>query len=141
MKAVTEELCGHEFSSSSISRIVAKLDEELERFAARRLEDEYPYLGEAGVIAVGHCSAGQRTGPQRRPLALHPIPAYEDRGPKTILQNMTRTTAFRRWSCSERPVPTRAAERSRKNPWTEGAGRAPPAMSRFPARKKSAPEA
>src|SRR5215472_8390173 len=44
VKAVTEELCGHEFSSSSVSRIVAKLDEELERFAARPLEDEYPYL-------------------------------------------------------------------------------------------------
>lgn len=44
VKAVTEELCGHEFSSSSVSRIVARLDEELERFAKRRLEDEYPYL-------------------------------------------------------------------------------------------------
>ena len=38
------ELCGHEFSSSTISRIVQKLDEELERFAKRRLEEPYPYL-------------------------------------------------------------------------------------------------
>src|SRR6476620_11596581 len=35
VKAVTEELCGHEFSSSTISRIVQKLDEELEQFARR----------------------------------------------------------------------------------------------------------
>jgi hypothetical protein len=44
VEAITEELCGHEFSSSTISRIVQKLDEELERFARRRLEGPYPYL-------------------------------------------------------------------------------------------------
>ena len=31
VKTITEELCGHEFSSSTISRIVQQLDEELER--------------------------------------------------------------------------------------------------------------
>ena len=44
VKAVTEELCGHEFSSATISRIVSQLDEELEKFARRRLEEDYPYL-------------------------------------------------------------------------------------------------
>jgi putative transposase len=44
VKAVTEELCGHEFSSATISRIIQKLDEELEKFARRRLEQPYPYL-------------------------------------------------------------------------------------------------
>src|SRR5262245_7006525 len=44
VKAVTEELCGHEFSASSISRMVKQLDEELEKFAQRRLEEAYPYL-------------------------------------------------------------------------------------------------
>ena len=44
VKAVTEELCGHAFSASTISAINGKLDEELERFACRRLEEEYPYL-------------------------------------------------------------------------------------------------
>ena len=44
VKAITEELCGHEFSSASISRIVAALDEELEHFSRRRLEEDYPYL-------------------------------------------------------------------------------------------------
>ena len=44
VKMITEELCGHEFSSSTISRIVQKLDEELAQFAQRRLEEPYPYL-------------------------------------------------------------------------------------------------
>ena len=43
VKEITEELCGHEFSSSAISRVTGKLDEELERFARRPLE-EYPYV-------------------------------------------------------------------------------------------------
>jgi putative transposase len=44
VKAITEELCGHEFSASTISRINQSLDEELEKFARRPLEEEYPYL-------------------------------------------------------------------------------------------------
>ena len=44
VKEITEELCGHEFSAATISRMTAQLDEELERFAKRPLEEEYPYL-------------------------------------------------------------------------------------------------
>lgn len=44
VKAVTEELCGHEFSASSISRMVKQLDEELEKFARRKLDEAYPYV-------------------------------------------------------------------------------------------------
>jgi transposase-like protein len=44
VKAVTEELCGHEFSASTISRLNQNLDEELEKFAGRRLDDPFPYL-------------------------------------------------------------------------------------------------
>src|ERR1043165_3549604 len=44
VKAITEELCGHAFSASSISRINQSLDEELKKFATRHLEEEYPYL-------------------------------------------------------------------------------------------------
>ena len=44
VKEITEELCGHEFSASTISRVTAKLDEELERFSRRPLEEEYPYV-------------------------------------------------------------------------------------------------
>jgi putative transposase len=42
--AITEELCGHRFSASSISTINKGLDETLERFAGRGLEESYPYL-------------------------------------------------------------------------------------------------
>ena len=44
VKAITEELCGHEFSPSAISRINQSLDAELEKFAHRKLEEDYPYL-------------------------------------------------------------------------------------------------
>jgi putative transposase len=44
VKVITEELCGHAFSASSISRINQSLDEELKKFATRKLEEEYPYL-------------------------------------------------------------------------------------------------
>src|ERR1051325_2330454 len=42
VKAITEELCGHEVSASTISRLNERLDEELERFAKRSLSEPYP---------------------------------------------------------------------------------------------------
>ena len=56
---MTEALCGHSFSASSISTINKSLDEGLKAFAERRLNESYPYLildaryekvREAGVI-------------------------------------------------------------------------------------------
>ena len=44
VKEVTETLCGHEFSSSSVSRVTARLDEDLSKCFERRLEEPYPYL-------------------------------------------------------------------------------------------------
>ena len=44
VKSITQELCGHEFSASSISGIVGKLDQQLQEFARRQLEEAYPYL-------------------------------------------------------------------------------------------------
>ncbi len=44
VKAITEELCGHSFSASTISEINKGLDAELKKFALRRLEEPYPYL-------------------------------------------------------------------------------------------------
>jgi putative transposase len=44
VKAITEELCGHAFSASAISAVNKTLDESLERFAKRCLEETYPYL-------------------------------------------------------------------------------------------------
>jgi len=76
VKAITEELCGEQFSASTISRINRKLDHELQQFACRRLEKEYPYLildaryekvREAGVVrqqavltAIGISGEGRR---------------------------------------------------------------------------------
>jgi putative transposase len=60
VRAVTEELCGHGFSASSVSAITVQLDTELNRFMGRALTEEYAYLildaryervREAGVIA------------------------------------------------------------------------------------------
>ena len=44
VKAVTEELCGHTFSASTVSRINKSLDGLLRRVAQRRLDEVYPYL-------------------------------------------------------------------------------------------------
>ena len=44
VKEITEELCGHELSASSVSRATSRLDEELEKWAKRPLEEAYPYL-------------------------------------------------------------------------------------------------
>jgi putative transposase len=44
VRAVTEELCGHAFSASTVSSINRKLDDELATFSRRRLDMEYPYL-------------------------------------------------------------------------------------------------
>jgi putative transposase len=76
VKAITEELCGHAFSASSISAINKRLDESLAAFAGRRLAEPFSYLiidaryekvREAGVvmsqavlIAVGIDRVGRR---------------------------------------------------------------------------------
>src|SRR3954465_1971719 len=59
VKAITEELCGHSFSASSISAMNQRLDVSLAQFAGRPLAEAFPYLildapygrgREAGVI-------------------------------------------------------------------------------------------
>jgi len=44
VKAITEELCGHAFSASSISAINKRLDESLAAFAKRPLQEPFAYL-------------------------------------------------------------------------------------------------
>lgn len=44
VKAITEQLCGHSFSASTISAINKRLDERLAAFARRRLDEPFPYL-------------------------------------------------------------------------------------------------
>ena len=44
VKKITEELCGHSFSASTISAMNKRLDERLTAFARRRLEEPFAYL-------------------------------------------------------------------------------------------------
>ena len=44
VKAITEELCGHSVSASTISRINKRLDKSLTAFATRELDEPMPYL-------------------------------------------------------------------------------------------------
>src|SRR5438477_5589760 len=44
VKAITEELCGHSFSASSISAMNQGLDASLAQFAGRPLGEAFPYL-------------------------------------------------------------------------------------------------
>jgi transposase-like protein len=76
VKAITEELCGHAFSASTISQINQTLDEELRKFAHRPLDQAYPYVildaryekvridgvirSQAVMIAIGIHGEGRR---------------------------------------------------------------------------------
>jgi putative transposase len=76
VKTITEELCGHAFSASSISAINKRLDDSLEAFAKRPLAEPFPYLildaryekvreggvvmGQAVLIAIGVDWDGRR---------------------------------------------------------------------------------
>lgn len=44
VKSITEELCGHQFSASTISRLNKRLDVTLKAFAERQLTEDYPYV-------------------------------------------------------------------------------------------------
>ena len=44
VRAITEELCGHGFSASTVSSITVQLDDELERFMTRPLREEFAYF-------------------------------------------------------------------------------------------------
>ncbi len=87
VKKITTELCGREFSKSTVSRLTKKLDEQVRAWAERPLEGEYPFLvldamhvkvrrqggvrSTAVLLAVGISEDGQREilglsgGPQR----------------------------------------------------------------------------
>jgi len=44
VKKITTELCGREFSKSTVSRLTGDLDEQVQAWAERRLDGEYPFL-------------------------------------------------------------------------------------------------
>jgi hypothetical protein len=100
VKAITEELCGHSFSASSISTMNQRLAAGLAQFADRPLAEALPYLildvrdarvREAGVIvsqavliAIG-IDWDASTSPRPRPLGSMPLrrsfPSPLDRRP------------------------------------------------------------
>ncbi len=125
VKAVTEELCGHAFSASTISQINKGLDAALARFAGRPLEEEYPYLildaryekvridgvirSQAVQIAIGiNWEVAARSWPSSLPTArvvrIFPNPASCLRLVRPCAPKRTRpgskTTATSTWNCS-----------------------------------------
>ena len=44
VKEITTELCGRKFSSSTVSRLTEELDQQVQAWASRSLEQEYPFL-------------------------------------------------------------------------------------------------
>ena len=76
VKDITTELCGREFSKSTVSRLAEELDEQVEAWAERRLDREYPFLlldamqlkvrrqkavrSTTAMLAVGISEDGQR---------------------------------------------------------------------------------
>src|SRR5271157_144570 len=79
VKAVTETLCGHSFSASSVSEMNRTLDAALTAFATRRLDEPYPYLildaryeraRDGGIIASHRVAIRRRQARQRRAAVL-----------------------------------------------------------------------
>jgi transposase-like protein len=76
VKEITTELCGREFSKSTVSRLAQDLDEQVQAWAERPLEQEYPFLmldamqlkvrrqkavrSTTAMLAVGITEDGQR---------------------------------------------------------------------------------
>lgn len=76
VKKITTELCGHEFTKSTVSRLTKRLDKQVKAWAERPLEGKYPFVildgmhikvrrqravrSTAVLIAVGINEAGQR---------------------------------------------------------------------------------
>ena len=92
VKAITEQLCGQEFSASSVSRLVRKLDRDLRAFASRPLAEEFPYLildaryekvREGGVVRNRAVQLEQperqQQGQEHRQLAELPVRTQEAR--------------------------------------------------------------
>lgn len=64
-KTITQELCGHAFSSATMRRLVGQLDAELAKFARRRLAEPYPDL-----VLDARYENGREDGAVRRPAVL-----------------------------------------------------------------------
>ena len=79
VKKITTELCGREFSSSTVSRLTEDLDEQVEAWAERSLEQEYPFL----VLDAMHLKV-RRQGGVRSTTVMLAVGIGED-GQREIL--------------------------------------------------------
>jgi putative transposase len=85
VKAITEELCGHSFSATTVSEATVRLDAALKAFFTQKLAQPYPYLildaryerareagvgGDRGRLGGPAPGARRRTGQSREPLEL-----------------------------------------------------------------------
>lgn len=58
VKKITTELCGREFSRQTVSNLTQRLDEQVQAWAKRPLEEEYPFLlADAMQLNIRHHEA------------------------------------------------------------------------------------
>jgi len=79
VKKITTELCGRKFSSSTVSRLTEDLDEQVQAWASRSLEQEYPFL----VLDAMHLEV-RRQGAVRSTTVMLAVGIGED-GQREIL--------------------------------------------------------
>jgi transposase-like protein len=77
VKAVTEVMCGHSFSTSAISAVNKSLDETLHKFAERRLDEPFPYL----ILDARYEKGGGIISSQAVLIAV----AVDGKGPRQVL--------------------------------------------------------
>lgn len=101
VKKITTELCGREFSKSTVSRLTKKLDEQVKAWDERPLEGEYPFLvldamhvkvrrqggvrSTAVLLAVGISEEGQR-----EILGLHTTLSETEEAWKSFLKKLSK---------------------------------------------------
>ncbi|WP_263842085.1 IS256 family transposase [Salinibacter sp.] len=101
VKKITTELCGREFSKSTVSRLTKQLDEQVKAWDERPLDQEYPFLvldamhvkvrrqggvrSTAVLLAVGISEKGQR-----EILGLHTTLSETESAWKSFLEKLSK---------------------------------------------------
>lgn len=100
VKKITTELCGREFSKSTVSRLTKRLDEQVKAWDERPLEGDYPFVlfdavhvkvrrqgavrSTAVLLAVGVNEEGQR-----EILGLHTTLSETEEAWKSFLKKLS----------------------------------------------------
>jgi len=101
VKKITTELCGREFAKSTVSRLTKRLDEQVQAWDERSLDQEYPFLvldamhvkvrrqggvrSTAVLLAVGISEEGQR-----EILGLHTALSETEEAWKSFLEQLSK---------------------------------------------------